>query len=63
MVTTQRRSGGQATRRHFLGAICWRFPNERLLWDGSHLRFTNNEKANEYIKPYFRKGWELEDLT
>jgi len=29
-----------------LGAISWRFPNEKLLWDGEKLRFTNNEKAS-----------------
>ena len=45
-----------------LGAICWRFPNEKLLWDGKNLRFTNNEKANECVKPKFRKGWELKDM-
>ena len=45
------------------GAISWRFPNEKLLWDGKNLRFTNNEKANEFIKPNFRKGWELQDIT
>lgn len=46
-----------------LGTISWRFPNEKLLWDGANLRFTNNEKANEFIKPNFRKGWELKDIT
>ena len=46
-----------------LGAICWRFPNEKLLWDAKNLRFTNNEKANEFVKPKFRKGWELPDIT
>ncbi len=45
-----------------LGAICWRFPNEKLLWDAANLRFTNNEKANEFVKPRFRKGWELPEL-
>jgi hypothetical protein len=45
-----------------LGAISWRFPNEKLLWDGENLRFTNNEKANEYVKPYMRKGWELAEI-
>ena len=45
-----------------LGTICWRFPNEKLLWDSANLRFTNNEKANEYIKPKFRKGWELKEI-
>lgn len=46
-----------------LGTISWRFPNEKLLWDGENLRFTNNEKANEFVKPKFRKGWELKDIT
>ena len=46
-----------------LGAISWRFPNEELHWDGENLRFTNNEKANEFIKPDFRSGWELTELA
>ena len=46
-----------------LGAVSWRFPNEVLQWDGPNLRFTNNEKANEFIKPKFRKGWELNDIS
>lgn len=54
---------GPYTEWMLLGAISWRFPNEKLLWDGKNLRFTNNEKANEYIKPHFRKGWELQDIT
>lgn len=46
-----------------LGAISWRFPNEKLMGDGKNLRFTNNEKANEFIKPRFRKGWERKDIS
>jgi hypothetical protein len=46
-----------------LGAISWRFPNEKLLWDGQNLRFTSNNKANEFVKPNFRKGWELKEVT
>jgi predicted dehydrogenase len=46
-----------------LGTISWRFPDEKLLWDGKNLRFTNNDKANEYVKPNFRKGWELKEIT
>ncbi|OGV66272.1 MAG: hypothetical protein A2283_12080 [Lentisphaerae bacterium RIFOXYA12_FULL_48_11] len=53
---------GPYTEWMLLGAICWRFPNEKLLWDGKNLRFTNNEKANEFVKPHFRKGWELQDI-
>jgi predicted dehydrogenase len=54
---------GPYTEWMLLGAISWRFPNEKLLWDGKNLRFTNHEKANEYIKPHFRKGWELNEIT
>jgi predicted dehydrogenase len=46
-----------------LGAISWRFPNEKLEWDGKNLRFTNSEKANDFVKPRFRKGWELKDVS
>jgi hypothetical protein len=66
--------GGEAACSHFgiagpytewmlLGAISWRFPNQKLLWDGPNLRFTNNEKANDFVKPRFRKGWELADIN
>ena len=54
---------GPYTEWMLLGAISWRFPNEKLLWDAQSLRFTNNEKANEYVKPHFRKGWELKDVA
>lgn len=54
---------GPYTEWILLGAISWRFPNEKLLWDGPNMRFTNNEKANEFVKPTFRKGWELSDIT
>jgi hypothetical protein len=53
---------GPYTEWMLLGAISWRFPNERLLWDGKNLRFTNNEKANEFIRPKLRKGWELKGI-
>jgi len=53
---------GPYTEWMLLGSICWRFPNEKLLWDAKNLRFTNNEKANEYVRPYMRKGWELPEI-
>jgi predicted dehydrogenase len=46
-----------------LGAICWRFPNQKLLWDGANLRFTNHEPANAFVKPAFRPGWELPETV
>jgi hypothetical protein len=41
-----------------LGVIAFRVPG-KLLWDTRNLRFTNSPEANKYVKPVFRKGWEL----
>ena len=44
-----------------LGNIAEKF-GDRLEWDPENLRFTNNDKANEYIKPQCRQGWEIKDI-
>ena len=31
----------------------------KLLWDNEKGEFTNNRAANRWVKPQFRKGWEL----
>ncbi len=41
-----------------LGAIAYRFEG-KLNYDAKTGRFTNNAEANQYLKPAFRKGWEL----
>ena len=41
-----------------LGAVALRAPG-KLMWDAANMRFTNNNEANQYLKPYIRKGWEL----
>jgi hypothetical protein len=41
-----------------LGAIAYRFEG-KLQYDAKAGRFTNNSEANRYLKPNFRKGWEL----
>ncbi len=41
-----------------LGVIAFRVPG-KLDWDSKNLRFTNSAEANKYVKPNFRKGWEL----
>ncbi len=41
-----------------LGVIAFRVPG-KLEWDSKNLRFTNSAEANRYVKPQFRKGWEL----
>ncbi len=46
-----------------LGHIALRFPGEKLMWDPENLKITNNDKANEYIRPTYRKEWELKDIT
>jgi hypothetical protein len=52
---------GPFTEWLMLGTVCWRFPNEKLLWDGAKMQFTNKPEANEFVKPYIRKGWEFND--
>jgi len=62
--------GGEASCSHFgisgpynewvvLGAIAYRVPGKKLLWDSKNVRFTNSDEANKYVKPTFRPGWEL----
>ncbi|WP_411029537.1 Gfo/Idh/MocA family protein [Spongiimicrobium sp. 3-5] len=37
------------------------YPGRRkLLWDGDNMKVTNYDKANEWVKRDYRKGWELE---
>ena len=61
--------GGEASCSHFgisgpyaewmlLGVIAFRVPG-KLLWDSKMVRFTNSVEANKYVRPAFRKGWEL----
>jgi hypothetical protein len=36
------------------------YPGRRkILWDGENMRVTNYEKANEWVRGTYRKGWEL----
>ncbi|MEE9363984.1 MAG: Gfo/Idh/MocA family oxidoreductase [Cellulophaga sp.] len=36
------------------------YPGRRkLLWDGENMRVTNYEKANDWIRREYRKGWEV----
>jgi predicted dehydrogenase len=66
------KTGGQATS-HFdyagpfteavvMGNLAIRPENvgKKLLWDGDNMKVTNNDEANEYVKPEYRKGWSLE---
>ena len=31
--------------------------NEKLIYDGAKMRFTNNEQANQFLNKEYRKGW------
>jgi hypothetical protein len=53
---------GPYTEWMVLGAVAARVPG-RLLWDGRKMEFTNNREANKYVKPDFRKGWEIRSIT
>ena len=41
-----------------LAAIAFRVSG-RLDWNSTTMNFTNSAEANKYVKPVFRKGWEL----
>lgn len=45
-----------------LATISWRFPNQKMLWDATNMRFTNNELANSFLRPTIRKGWEIKNI-
>jgi predicted dehydrogenase len=49
---------GPYTEWLVLGAVATHFDG-KLLWDAQKLEFTNNKEANKWIKPNFRKGWEI----
>ena len=49
---------GPFTEWILLGSIALRFEG-KLLWDAKSMSFTNNNKANKYLKPEFRKGWKF----
>ena len=41
-----------------LGVIAMKFEG-KLTWDADKMRFSNNNAANEFLKPKFRKGWKF----
>ena len=53
---------GPYTEWMVLGAIATRVDG-KLLWDARKMEFTNNRDANKYVRPVFRKGWELRSIT
>ena len=41
-----------------LGAVATHYEG-KLLWDNNKMEFTNNKDATKWIKPIYRKGWEV----
>ncbi len=52
--------GGQLTEMVLLGVAAQRVPGEKLEFDAENLRFTNNDKANEYLHTPYRDGWSFD---
>lgn len=51
--------GGLLTQTALLAVIAIKFPGQTLKWDNKKARFTNNDDANAYLNPPYRKGWKL----
>lgn len=49
---------GPYTEWLLLGAVATHFEG-KLLWDSATLEITNHEEANKWVKPVFRKGWDI----
>jgi predicted dehydrogenase len=52
------RVAGPFTEWILLGCVALRFEG-KLEWDAVRMRFTNAPEANPYLKPRFRKGWQI----
>ena len=50
--------GSEMTELALLGALALR-TRGLLEWDSEKMRITNNDKANSFVDPPYRKGWEL----
>lgn len=53
---------GPLTEMVLLGCLATRFPKTDLRWDTREQRFTNNDKANAFVRRTYRKGFEVEGL-
>jgi len=51
--------GGPLTEMLLIGLIAMRLPGEKLQWNGSEMKFTNSDKANELVHTKYRDGWTL----
>ena len=45
------------TEAFLLGCMAQRLPGEKLMWDTTQMKVTNNEKANGLVDPSYRDGY------
>ncbi len=50
---------GPLTETVVMGNLAILNPGKKLSWDGTNMSMTNDEKANEYVRPNYREGWTL----
>jgi len=50
---------GPMTEAVVMGNLALRRLDQKLLWDGENMKVTNDDKANEYVRPAYREGWSL----
>jgi predicted dehydrogenase len=54
---------GPLTETVLLGTIAVRFPNQKLEWNSSKLKFGNVAEANQFVHKRYRAGWEVKGLS
>ena len=54
---------GPLTETVLLGTIAIRFPQQKLQWNSSELKFTNMAEANRFVHHSYRSGWEVKELS
>jgi predicted dehydrogenase len=53
---------GPLTETVLLGVIASRVGNTQLEWNAKEMAFTNSDEANAFVRPEYRKGWQIEGL-
>ncbi|MFP6892924.1 MAG: Gfo/Idh/MocA family oxidoreductase, partial [Opitutales bacterium] len=54
---------GPLTETVLMGVVAARVGTKKeLKWDSTNLHFTNSRKANQFVRPKYRTGWEVEGL-
>jgi len=50
---------GPLTETVVMGNLAIRRLGVKLAWDGENMKVTNDDEANKYVSPPYRKGWSL----